>query len=73
MPWLAAAVLDFNKTLSDASTEAIKLEGIMVGNGCTDYRWDTFPAAFETANNLNVMPEDIYSDYKKLKCDKKLT
>lgn len=45
----------------------------MVGNGCTDQRYDTYPAAFETAHGFNLIPSDLYTMYKDNDCDKQLT
>jgi hypothetical protein len=41
---------------------------MLVGNGVTDYNYDTNPAEVDTAYNFNIIPEEIYKPYKEQNC-----
>lgn len=45
VPWLAWKIDQSNRHVLDPSLR-IPLKGIMVGNGCTDWKYDTMPATW---------------------------
>jgi hypothetical protein len=45
------------------------LKGIMVGNGVTNWTYDTTPAYIELANAHSFFDPAIYRKMKELKCD----
>jgi serine carboxypeptidase-like clade 2 len=45
------------------------LKGMMVGNGCTNWKYDTFPAFFEMSYWHSLIQPELYEKYLELGCD----
>jgi cathepsin A (carboxypeptidase C) len=65
VPYLARQVLLHNKAEQD---KQINLKGIMVGNGVTDWKYDTSPALLKMAFWHGLISLDLYKDLEKNNC-----
>jgi carboxypeptidase C (cathepsin A) len=68
VPYLAYQI-DLNNRKSDYSKqfESINLKGYMVGNGCTDWTFDS-TADTATYANFNIIPQSWWNQYTELNC-----
>ncbi len=65
IPWLAKRVLDFNKNNPD---DAINLKGMAIGNGCTDWRFDTVPGFLEMSFYHGLVGWALKDDFDRNSC-----
>jgi len=59
-----------NIHLSNANNAtSFPLKGIMVGNGVTNWTYDTLPASMEFAYQRGLIDTELHNKYKEMKCD----
>ena len=63
VPMLASEILHYNEKVSDS--HKIKLKGILVGNGVTDWKYDTTPATLEFVFTHHLIGFELRKDYLK--------
>ena len=64
VPYLAATILNYNLS---ASTK-INLKGIIIGNGATDWKYDTTPAMIDFAWDHNLYSQSLRNEIVKYNC-----
>lgn len=67
VPYLAWQIDQQNAQAAEA--EKINLKGIMVGNGVTNWTYDTLPATIEVMYGRSFMSQELYFKMKADKCD----
>ena len=65
-PYIVWQLHLFNQNLSSPFKFPVK--GFVVGNGVTDWEYDTEPALYDTLYNLNIIPGSIIDTLKTYKC-----
>ena len=61
MPYLAYQIYQNNlQAAFDSSLENINIKGTMVGNGATDWDFDSNPSLPDTVRNFNMIPKDLW-------------
>jgi carboxypeptidase C (cathepsin A) len=55
--------------LSAKDIWAYKLRGFMVGNGCTNWKYDAERSWMDTLFGFDMIPQSLYDDQKAAKCD----
>jgi len=67
VPYLAQKLHNYikeNKKQKKSKNYIPNLKGIMIGNGVTDWRFDTTPALFEMSQMHGIIPLDLYTFLK---------
>lgn len=68
VPYLAMRIHQYNEmAVLDKSTK-INLKGILVGNGATDWQYDTTPSYLPMAYNHQLMDRDLYDTFVQYNC-----
>jgi hypothetical protein len=61
VPYLAYQIYQNNlQAAFDSSLENINIKGTMVGNGATDWDFDSNPSFPDTVRNFNMIPKDLW-------------
>ena len=69
VPYLANAIHHWNQAhISDPSATRPNLKGFMVGNGVTNWNFDTNPAAIDTLYWHSILDTETYNAIKKAGC-----
>lgn len=68
VPNLLKVVDTYNKNLTNTS-EKINVKGMMVGNGVTNWTYDTMPATIDMAYWHSIMSEEIHDKMTEEQCD----
>lgn len=61
VPFLAAKILEYNKTAEEV--KKVMLKGILVGNGVTDWKYDTTPALIDFAFTHGIYSVETRNRY----------
>lgn len=70
VPYLANQIHDYNvNNTQNADVFKPNLKGFMVGNGVTNWKYDTTPAYLEMAYWHGLYDSDLYEAFKDNKCD----
>lgn len=70
VPLLSYWVVDHNMKLNDTNhTEYINLNGFMVGNGVTNWTYDTANATIDVAFYRSLIPLSLYDEIAEKKCN----
>ena len=48
---------------NNATVEMYKIRGFMIGNGATDWRYDTDARWFDTLFGFDMIPKNLHSNY----------
>jgi len=62
VPWLALKIDSFNEQ-SSTNLDDLNLKGLLVGNGCTDWRQDTLPATLDMLYQHHILSDEVYNAY----------
>lgn len=68
VPWLAYKMDTYINDPAHAADFKPKLKGIMVGNGCTNWKYDTTPAYLEMAYWHGLYDDATYQSMKDNDC-----
>ena len=69
VPYLVNQIHHYNQIHLEVDVFKPNLKGMMVGNGVTNWTYDTYPAYIELANAHSFMDPNDYEMMKKLNCD----
>ena len=70
MPYLVNSIHNFNQAnLRNPDVYKPNLKGMMVGNGVTNWDYDTNPAFFEMSYWHSLISNDLYDAIKEAECD----
>jgi len=67
MPTLLSTIDTHNN--ESTTTDKINLKGMMIGNGCTNWTYDTQPATNNMTYWHAIMGQDMYDQINELQCD----
>lgn len=68
MPLLSWEINEWNKNQS-SDADKIKLAGFMVGNGVTNWAYDTTPATVDVAYYRSMISNSVYNSIQQQQCD----
>lgn len=69
VPYLAWQIYQNNLQAEfNSGIESINLKGTMVGNGATDWDYDSDPSFPETVYNFNLVPKSVIDSWEKNGC-----
>lgn len=66
VPYMSWQIYTFNQ--KQKSADKINLKGMLVGNGCTNWEYDSLPAMLSTLYYRNVMDTETWDMFNKEKC-----
>lgn len=69
MPYLLREIDTFNNRPTTAETDKINLKGMMVGNGVTNWVYDTMPATLDFSYWRSIMSQDLFDEMAMNKCN----
>ena len=69
MPNLLKVIDTYNKAENTTESEKINVKGMMVGNGVTNWTYDTMPATTDMGYSHSIMSQDMHDKMVAEECD----
>lgn len=69
VPYLLMQIDNFNNAPDTKEDEKINLKGMMVGNGVTNWKYDTMPATLDMGYWRSIVGQGEYDQMNALKCN----
>lgn len=69
VPYLLKTIDTYNNDPETAAAEKINLKGMMVGNGVTNWAYDTMPATIDMGYWRSILGQDLHDSINQLACN----